>query len=80
MTGSLAIVFPVVAQMRIDVSGVGATQYPIAIADFTSTGQIPSNVAEVVRADLSRSGVFRLVDPQMSLSESSLIDFLALRA
>src|SRR5690625_108079 len=48
------------AQLRVDISGVGATQYPIAIADFENT---PSalNIAEVIRADLSRSGQFQLV-------------------
>ncbi len=80
MAGTLAITTPASAQMRIDVSGVGASQYPIAVADFTATGQIPRNVAEVVRGDLARSGAFRLVDPQMSLNEASAIDFLALRA
>src|SRR5699024_10269935 len=48
------------AQLRVDISGVGATQYPIAIADFENT---PSalNIAEVIRADLTRSGQFQLV-------------------
>src|SRR5690625_528212 len=48
------------AQLRVDISGVGATQYPIAIADFADT---PSalNIAEVIRADLSRTGQFQLV-------------------
>ncbi len=48
------------AQLRVDISGVGATQYPIAIADFSNT---PSavNIAEVIRADLSRTGLFQLI-------------------
>lgn len=52
---------PAFAQLRVDMSGVGATQYPIAIADFTGDPQGMS-VAEVVRADLTRSGQFRLVN------------------
>src|SRR5690606_8860140 len=52
---------PALAQLRVDMSGVGATQYPIAIADFTGDPQGMS-VAEVVRADLTRSGQFRLVN------------------
>lgn len=48
------------AQLRVDISGVGATQYPIAVADFSgSAGGTP--VAEVIRADLTRSGQFRLI-------------------
>src|SRR5690606_34891912 len=41
-------------------SGVGATQYPIAIADFAGDGQGQA-VAEVIRADLTRSGQFQLI-------------------
>ncbi|NGR08141.1 Tol-Pal system protein TolB [bacterium SGD-2] len=52
---------PAQAQLRVDISGVGATQYPIAIADFSGDAQ-GSNVAEIIRADLSRSGQFRLVN------------------
>jgi TolB protein len=48
------------AQLRVDMSGVGATQYPIAIADFSGDPQ-GQYVAEVIRADLTRSGQFRLI-------------------
>ena len=49
------------AQLRVDISGTGAQQYPIAIADFSGdpAGQL---IAEVIRADLTRSGQFRLVN------------------
>jgi TolB protein len=56
------------AQMRIDVSGVGATQYPIAIASFINEGKVPVDVVDVLRADLTRSGAFRLIDPLATLS------------
>ncbi len=49
------------AQLRVDISGVGATQYPIAIADFSGLPGTP--VTEVIRADLTRSGQFRLISP-----------------
>jgi len=49
------------AQLRVDISGVGATQYPIAIADFAGSGQGQA-VADVIRADLSRSGQFQLIN------------------
>ncbi|MYN14878.1 Tol-Pal system protein TolB [Pusillimonas sp. TS35] len=49
------------AQLRVDISGVGATQYPIAIANFSGDAHGQS-VAEVIRADLTRSGQFRLVN------------------
>jgi TolB protein len=49
------------AQLRVDISGVGATQYPIAIADFAGTSG-GTSVGEVIRADLTRSGQFRLIN------------------
>ncbi|WP_445819180.1 Tol-Pal system beta propeller repeat protein TolB [Alcaligenes sp. SDU_A2] len=52
---------PAQAQLRVDMSGVGATQYPIAIADFANNPATQS-LAEVIRADLSRSGQFQLVN------------------
>lgn len=50
------------AQLRIDVTGVGANQIPIAIAPFAGESALPTSVAEIVRADLQRSGLFRIVD------------------
>lgn len=52
---------PAQAQLRVDISGVGATQYPIAVADFANN-QAAQSVAEVIRADLSRSGQFQLIN------------------
>ncbi|MFA5489851.1 MAG: Tol-Pal system protein TolB, partial [Candidimonas sp.] len=49
------------AQLRVDISGVGATQYPIAIADFAGPGQ-GSAISEIIRADLTRSGQFQLIN------------------
>src|SRR5690606_32165823 len=59
MTGLFAS-HAAMAQLRVDISGVGATQYPIAIADFAQDAQGRA-VAEIIRADLTRSGQFRLV-------------------
>ena len=49
------------AQLRVDISGVGATQYPIAIADMQGD-PAGRTIAEVIRADLTRSGQFKLVN------------------
>jgi len=68
------------AQMRLDVSGVGATQYPIAIADFVTDGRAPQQVADVVRSDLARSGSFRVIDPGVPLSESATPDYASMRS
>jgi TolB protein len=51
------------AQLRVEVTGVGSNQLPIAVAHFqVDGGPAPQDVDEIIRADLLRSGVFRLVD------------------
>ncbi|MGB7302449.1 MAG: Tol-Pal system beta propeller repeat protein TolB [Burkholderiaceae bacterium] len=68
------------AQMRLDVTGVGATQYPIAIGNFEISGEPAENVVEVLRADLRSSGLFKIIDPGFTLSEYGAIDFATLRS
>lgn len=70
---------PAAAQMRIDVTGVGATQLPIAIAGFATEGRVPQDIAAVIRSDLTRSGAFRVIDPQQTLSETAAVDFASLK-
>lgn len=53
---------PALAQFRVEVSGVGLTQLPIAIATFRGEAQAPQKIGAIVRADLERSGMFRSVD------------------
>ncbi len=53
---------PALAQFRIEVSGVGLTQVPVAIAAFRGDAQSPQKVGSIVQADLERSGMFRGVD------------------
>ena len=54
---------PAAAQFRVEISGVGGTQLPIAIAKFRDEERAGTNApAAIVRADLERSGAFRLVD------------------
>ncbi|ANN68382.1 Tol-Pal system beta propeller repeat protein TolB [Bordetella bronchialis] len=53
---------PAHAQLRVDISGTGATQYPVAIADFAGDATRGHALAEVIRADLNRTGQFRLID------------------
>lgn len=53
---------PAQAQLRVDISGTGATQYPVAIADFAVDDTHGRALAEVIRADLTRTGQFRLIN------------------
>jgi TolB protein len=50
------------AQLRVEITGVGSQQFPIAIANFARDGQVPNELDPVIRADLARSGLFRIVD------------------
>jgi TolB protein len=68
------------AQFRVEVTGVGLTQVPIAIAPFRGEGQAPQRIAAIVQADLERSGQFRPVDPGSAvLDETSRPDIAPLR-
>ena len=57
-----AVVAPASAQFRVDVSGVGLTQLPIAVAPFRGDESAPQKIAAIVQADLDRSGQFRSLD------------------
>lgn len=46
------------AQFKVDVSGIGATQIPVAVGVFRDPSNCPQPIAEIVRADLTRSGLF----------------------
>ena len=50
------------AQFRVEVSGVGLTQLPIAVATFRGDDAAPQKIAAIIRADLERSGQFRGID------------------
>lgn len=54
---------PALAQFRVEVTGVGLTQLPIAIAPFRGEADLPQKTAAIVQADLERSGQFRAIDP-----------------
>src|ERR1700754_2478668 len=82
--GSLLLSLPVLAaaalfssnasaQFRVEISGVGATQLPIAITKFRDEERAtPSlSISAIVRADLERSGVFKSVDAPGALDENS---------
>jgi TolB protein len=51
------------AQLSIEITGAGANRIPIAITDFSGERIVAQALTSVVRADLERSGLFRLVEP-----------------
>ncbi|RYF75256.1 MAG: Tol-Pal system protein TolB, partial [Comamonadaceae bacterium] len=63
------------AQFRVEVSGVGLTQLPIALVPFRGQEGSPQKISSIVQADLERSGQFRGVDASgQALDESSRPD------
>lgn len=50
------------AQFRVEVTGVGLTQWPVAVAPFKGDEAAPQKMGAIVQADLQRSGQFRLLD------------------
>jgi TolB protein len=66
----LALALPAAqAQFRVEIAGVGSTQLPIAIARFRDEERAPQPVSAIIRADLERSGAFRLIDSNQGLDE-----------
>ncbi len=71
---------PLWAQFRVEVTGVGLTQLPIAVAPFRGDDQSPQKIGAIVRADLERSGQFRPVDAAgVALDETSRPDMAVWR-
>jgi TolB protein len=77
----LALAAPARAQMTIEVTGVGSQQFPIAVANFQTGSALSEDVAAIIRADLSRSGLFRIVgagpDPIDEAARVNLSDWKA---
>jgi TolB protein len=71
---------PALAQFRVEVSGIGLTQLPIALPTFKGEAQAPQKISAIVKADLERSGLFRTVDPGgLQADETSQFDSAAWR-
>ena len=67
-----AACLPAWAQFRVEITGVGATQVPLAVLPMRDEAAAGVRVSEVVRADLQRSGLFRLVDAADAMDERSV--------
>jgi TolB protein len=71
----LTLSAPSNAQFRVEISGVGVTQLPIAIAAFKGEEASPQKLGGIVLADLLRSGQFKSIDAAGSgLDEASRPD------
>ncbi|MFZ2651218.1 MAG: Tol-Pal system beta propeller repeat protein TolB [Burkholderiaceae bacterium] len=59
------------AQFRVEISGIGTTQLPIAITRFRDEDKSGQAISAIVRADLERSGAFRGIDTVAALDETA---------
>ena len=50
------------AQLSIEITGAGANRIPVSIVDFPGDSASARIITSTVRADLERSGLFKLVD------------------
>lgn len=70
---------PAFAQLKIDITKGNVDPTPLAVPDFMGTDaqsrQIGADLAEVVRANLERSGLFRSLDPASFIETQTNIDY-----
>ncbi len=71
--GALALLqAPARAELTIEITGAGANRIPLVIADFGGDPASSRALTSVIRSDLERSGLFKLVDPSgIAMTESS---------
>jgi TolB protein len=64
------------AQLSIEITGAGANRIPVTIADFPGDAVASRVITSTVRADLERSGLFRIVDNAgQTLDENAAIAY-----
>ncbi|MDR2926351.1 MAG: Tol-Pal system beta propeller repeat protein TolB [Azoarcus sp.] len=67
--------------LDITVTGSGGAPLQIIVPVFENEGSLPNSVSEVVRADLERSGLFKLIDlGPLTVPESRVPDLAAMAA
>ncbi len=64
---------PTRAQFRVEISGIGGTQIPLAVASLRDEALCGVPLSAIVRADLQRSGAFNIVDAPGTLDERSRV-------
>jgi TolB protein len=58
------------AQVRVEVSGVGTTQFPVALANFAGDASQSNIVNKIISSDLVRSGLFKTIDTPNGANEN----------
>jgi TolB protein len=68
------------AQLHVEIAGVGSNQIPVAVAAFADESMAPEQVSAIIRADLERSGVFKVIDTHQPIAETANVDYAAWKA
>jgi TolB protein len=68
------------AQLHVEIAGVGSSQIPVAVAAFADESMAPEQVSAIIRADLERSGVFKVIDTHQPIAETANVDYAAWKA
>ncbi|HEY0845211.1 MAG TPA: Tol-Pal system beta propeller repeat protein TolB [Noviherbaspirillum sp.] len=63
------------AQLRVEIAGVGANQIPVAIAGFAEEATAPQQLTAIIKADLARSGMFKIIDTGNVMSETTQVNY-----
>ncbi len=50
------------AQLRVEITGVGSNQIPVAVAAFGDESVSPTQISKIIKTDLERSGAFKIID------------------
>jgi TolB protein len=58
----LALSFDALAQLKIEITGFGSSQTPVAILPLKGEEALPQKVTEIITGDLYRSGFFKMID------------------
>jgi TolB protein len=76
----LATGLSALAQLKIEVTGVGSDQIPISVAGFADDLPGDQAISAIVRADLARSGLFRLIESNEIIPDNAPLDAAAWKA
>ncbi|MES2741758.1 MAG: Tol-Pal system beta propeller repeat protein TolB [Pseudomonadota bacterium] len=73
-TGILLAAGGAQAQLKVEISGVGSNQIPVAVAAFADESVAPAQISAIIKADLERSGAFKVIDAG-TVSDTAGIDY-----
>jgi TolB protein len=74
LLGGLYPMGTALAQLKVEIAGVGANQIPIAIGQFWDDPAGENQITAIVAADLQRSGLFRVIPSNDLIRETGTID------